>query len=209
MFIIFVPAWKESHGWKALESSPYLTKHVLLQQKEDHFYLEGTQYRRRKSNGKVGEKSEKHEAHRIASFDSSVFFLQNAAARRQWQLSNEDDEKLKLAFAMKLPEVNDVNYGKCATIQQKPSKPSEAFNKVNREVGNRDTKESNNRSRKKKKKKSTEAESVSKKKPKLLEGGKDEMNVLASLGLVESSSPKLDIDKSGGKKHKKKAKNVH
>jgi hypothetical protein len=203
MFIIFVPAWKESHGWRALESSPYLTKHVLLQQKEDHFYLEGTQYRRRKSNGRVGEKSEKHEAHRIASFDSSVFFLQNAAAASKWRLSNEDDGKLKLAFAMKLPEVNDVNYGKCTTIQQKQSKPSETFNKADREVGKRDTKESNNRSRKKKK--SKEAESASKKKPKLLEGGKDEMNILASLGLVESSPRKPDFDKSGGKKHKKKA----
>ena len=46
MFVIFVPAWSESAGWKTLSSSPHLTKHILLSQKDDvHYYSEGTQLR--------------------------------------------------------------------------------------------------------------------------------------------------------------------
>ncbi|KAL3804594.1 hypothetical protein ACHAWO_012269 [Cyclotella atomus] len=196
MFIVFIPAWRESHGWKALESSPYLTKHVLIPQKEDHFYLEGTQHRRRKNDGK----DEKHASHRIASFDSSVFFLQNAAAAAKWKLTNEDDQKLKLAFAMKLPEVNDSNDDKGTAMQQKQSK-------VVKESNTDTAAPSHGRS---KKKKSKGAETVRKKKPKLLDGANDEMSILASLGLVESSSTKpADPDESGGKRHKKKAKLRH
>ena len=86
MFIIFIPAWKETTGWKALNDSPHLTKHLLLSQKTDpHFYCEGTQHRRR---GR----------YRIATFDTSVFFLQNSKARDKWPVTDEIVEELTMAF---------------------------------------------------------------------------------------------------------------
>ena len=86
MFIVFIPAWKETTGWKALNDSPHLTRHLLLSQKTDpHFYCEGTQHRRR---GR----------YRIATFDTSVFFLQNRMARNKWPVTDEVVEELTLAF---------------------------------------------------------------------------------------------------------------
>ena len=86
MFIVFIPAWKETTGWKALNDSPHLTRHLLLSQKTDpHFYCEGTQHRRR---GR----------YRIATFDTSVFFLQNSMARNKWRVTDEIVEELTLAF---------------------------------------------------------------------------------------------------------------
>ena len=86
MFIVFIPAWKETTGWKALNVSPHLTKHLLLSQKTDpHFYCEGTQHRRR---GR----------YRIATFDTSVFFLQNSKARDKWPVTDEIVEELTMAF---------------------------------------------------------------------------------------------------------------
>ena len=59
MFIIFIPAWKETNGWNALNTSSFLSKHIFLSQKDDpHFYCEGTQHRRSKAR------------YRIASFDT-------------------------------------------------------------------------------------------------------------------------------------------
>ena len=86
MFIVFIPAWKETTGWKALNDSPHLTKQLLLSQKTDpHFYCEGTQHRRR---GR----------YRIATFDTSVFFLQNSKARDKWPVTEEIVEELTMAF---------------------------------------------------------------------------------------------------------------
>jgi hypothetical protein len=46
MFVVFVPAWKETPGWNLLNDSPHLTKHVSLSQ-STHYYCEGTQHRRK------------------------------------------------------------------------------------------------------------------------------------------------------------------
>eukprot|EP00985_Skeletonema_marinoi_P029812 scaffold29187_cov58-Skeletonema_marinoi.AAC.1 len=96
-FAIFVPAWAESSGWQSLMSSPYLSKHCIIDQKK-HYYAEGTQHRRtqRESNAKDDGKG----SYRIASFDTSVFFLQNAAAKKKWPLDDEVQEGLEKAFAL-------------------------------------------------------------------------------------------------------------
>jgi len=86
MFIVFIPAWKDTSGWKALKESSYLTRHLLLSQKSDaHYYCEGTQHRRR---GRF----------RIATFDTSVFFLQNSKARDRWPVTDEILQDLTSAF---------------------------------------------------------------------------------------------------------------
>lgn len=95
MFIVFIPAWKETSGWKALNESQYLTRHLLLSQKSDpHFYCEGTQHRRR---GR----------YRIATFDTSVFFLQNSTARDRWPVTDEILGDLTFAFGRNPNEGGD------------------------------------------------------------------------------------------------------
>ena len=95
MFIVFIPAWKETSGWKALNESQYLTRHLLLSQKSDpHFYCEGTQHRRR---GR----------YRIATFDTSVFFLQNSTARDRWPVTDEILGDLTFAFGRNPNEDGD------------------------------------------------------------------------------------------------------
>jgi len=87
MFIVFIPAWRESIGWKALEGSCVLSHHLLLCQEDNtHYYCEGTQHRRLK------------ERYRVASFDTSVFFLQNSAAQKKWPIINHVIDELKNAF---------------------------------------------------------------------------------------------------------------
>jgi len=87
MFIVFVPAWSETSGWQALNDSAHLTRHVLLSQISDpHYYCEGTQHRRQ---GR----------YRIATFDTSVFFLQNAKATRKWPVTDTIVCELKTAFS--------------------------------------------------------------------------------------------------------------
>jgi len=188
MFIIFVPAWKESAGWKALESSPYLTTHVLLLQKEDeHYYSEGTQHRRKAGMSKRKEDKDNNPV-RVASFDTSIFYLQNAAAKARWPLSDDDERNLKLAFAMKLG--NDVVnvVGKRESQSEQPL----VSDKPKSEAPARSTK------RLKSDKKAKRNKGEPKAKPKLLTGGNDEMNILASLGLT--------CDADDGKYKNKKAK---
>ena len=110
MFIVFIPAWKETSGWKALNESHYLTRHLLLSQKSDpHFYCEGTQHRRR---GR----------YRIATFDTSVFFLQNSTARDRWPVTEEILGDLTFAFGRNPNEDGD-----------KEDSTKESANKSNRE----------------------------------------------------------------------------
>lgn len=95
MFVVFVPAWTETSGWKSLRRSPHLTEHVLLSQKSDpHYYAEGTQHRR------------KGDRHRIASFDTSVFFLQNRMAKAKWKVTEGKVREMRIAFGSN-PDVDD------------------------------------------------------------------------------------------------------
>lgn len=87
MFIVFVPAWQESQGWQALSNASSLIHHLFLSQKDDvHYYCEGTQHRRLKGR------------YRVASFDTSVFFMQNQAGKKKWPITEEMLQQLKDAF---------------------------------------------------------------------------------------------------------------
>jgi hypothetical protein len=197
MFVIFVPAWKESPGWNALASSPYLARHIMLLQKEDlHYYAEGTQHRRRTNDlshlksaeGKPSEESCKYGSHRIASFDTSVFFLQNAAAKSKWPLSADDDSELKLAFAMKSGEKKESKDGSHYNRQEQlqdgmPPVSKKETKRKKYSSPARPTKPNNMHLDSKK-------VDPSQRNSKLLKGGNDEMRILASLGLVDSSSEK-------------------
>ena len=86
MFVVFIPAWIETSGWKALKEAKHLQRYVLLDQ-ASHYYTEGTQHRRKTSS-------------RIASFDTSVFFLQNDAGKEKWKVDDSHVEELKQAFSL-------------------------------------------------------------------------------------------------------------
>lgn len=75
MFVVFVPAWKESKAYHQLLEHTHLTKHVLLEQGK-HWYAEGTQHRRK-------------ESFRVASFDTSILMYQNESAKSKWQVDQQ------------------------------------------------------------------------------------------------------------------------
>ena len=93
MFVVIVPAWKEADGWKALKDSDHLSHHVEIAQ-ESHYYAEGTQYRRK-------------EQYRIASFDTSVFYLQNRVAAERFPITKDGVDALLKAFATTEPVDSD------------------------------------------------------------------------------------------------------
>mmetsp|Transcript_24921 Transcript_24921/g.60003 ORF Transcript_24921/g.60003 Transcript_24921/m.60003 type:complete len:823 (-) Transcript_24921:280-2748(-) len=212
MFIVFVPAWSESTGWKTLSSSPHVTKHLLLSQSEDsHFYTEGTQHRRRVGDSKEGG------SHRIASFDTSIFFLQNDAGRERWHISDVDERMLKAAFAMhplrdeEKKEDNNVRGGKKAKIQngkqasRKGPDPSHTLssNTTQATVKGKKKMLDNEVVRTTQKKKKV-------KKKKLMAGGNDELSILASIGMYgekqshEDNRPKLHPRGRNGGRNKKR-----
>lgn len=84
MFVIFVPVWKESKGYQSLTGSKFMTEHVVMQSGR-HWFAEGTQHRRK-------------ETFRVASFDTSIFFYQNEAAKSKWPITEEILQQLKASF---------------------------------------------------------------------------------------------------------------
>ncbi len=86
-FIVIIPSWDTTMGWRALNESPFLTHHLRLAQRE-HGYTEGAQHCRRSR-------------YRISVGDTSVFFLQSKAARRKWPVTPEALEDIQTAFTSK------------------------------------------------------------------------------------------------------------
>jgi len=203
MFVIFVPAWSESIGWKTLSSSPHLTKHILLSQKDDiHYYSEGTQHRRTLDNGGP---------YRIASFDTSVFFLQNEAAKKKWPLleDSDDETRLKAAFAMNTVDEKKKVVVKKIDGTQKKKKKTNSKSSVNPEEPMEKQQPRDNASaisdkQKKRKKKHNQGSS---KKKRLVSGGNDEMSILQSMGILdESDVSKVEEKGESGKKKKRRHK---
>ncbi|KAL7553508.1 hypothetical protein ACHAWF_016814 [Thalassiosira exigua] len=213
-FVVFVPAWTDAPGWKSLKSSPYLVRHVFLSQKHDpHYYAEGTQHRRRRAAGGRGGDDD-DDGHRIASFDTSVFFLQNDAARARWMVKDEDEQRLRRAFALRLMK-NGVK-GVREEVVQRRDGTKERSNGTSRKMvgGTRNSdadggtikvgafkrlssKESRQKTAagstqrgetRKQQKDSDNSQKAAKdrcRKKQLMDGGSDEMGVLASLGLLD------------------------
>ena len=121
MFIVFLPVWRETIGWRLFANSSVLSRTFNLlvrdtnggdgdtgvDENEDamdssrgrpHYYTEGTQYRRSK------------ERYRVASFDTSVFFLQNEAARVKWPVREDAgvEEELRRAFGVVTNDEREV-----------------------------------------------------------------------------------------------------
>ncbi|CAM9597129.1 unnamed protein product [Scytosiphon promiscuus] len=88
-FVVIIPCWKDSAGWIRLRDSAFLSKHFKLDQK-DHGYCEGKQHLRRNR-------------YRLASFHTSVFFLQTEAARQQQgpRTLQQACQELQQAFALR------------------------------------------------------------------------------------------------------------
>lgn len=201
MFIIFVPAWQESSGWKMLMKSSFLSKHILLSQKDDvHYYAEGTQHRRRTTkpidpkteNANNMEKVLKGTSHRIASFDTSVFFFQNDSGKRKWLITGDDEELLKSAFSMQ--QIHESKFiDKKNPIMLLPRKEEETQNGVQQR---------NIIIRKKNKREKVREDNSSsvRKKAKLVSGENDELGILASLNLLRDGRAKT-IKNSDEKDH--------
>jgi phosphorylated CTD-interacting factor 1 len=116
LFIVFVPAWVDTSSWKALKESKHLQKYVLLDQ-SSHYYAEGTQHRRKT-------------AKRVASFDTSIFFLQNEAGKEHWKIQDSHIEDLKQAF-MNDPEEEAEDVGnkvQSATAKKRKAGSSDSKN---------------------------------------------------------------------------------
>lgn len=173
MFIVFVPAWKESNGWQTLEQNEHQRYHLLLdQQRNPHYYCEGTQHRRLKGR------------YRIASFNTSIFFLQNKAAEEKWPVTEEIVNEIKLAFA-KNPE-ND-GYAK----NDEPSE-TEADDRIY--TDKLDYKCSNENKKKRYIDKKSKGVRSQKKKQKVLADDKSQMQILESLRIEEGDSVNKTVD---------------
>ena len=83
-FVVIVPAWSDTEGWKCLNNGKFLARHEVVPQSA-HRYREGASYRR-KGN------------YRVASFDTSVFWWQNEAGRTNYEVDDRKVEDLKRAF---------------------------------------------------------------------------------------------------------------
>ncbi|CAM9597240.1 unnamed protein product [Pylaiella littoralis] len=96
-FVVIVPCWEDSAGWKRLRDSVFLSKHIKLDQK-DHGYCEGKQHLRRNR-------------YRLASFHTSVFFLQTKAARQQQAEGTLEHACRELERAFDLRQEGDGSSG--------------------------------------------------------------------------------------------------
>ncbi|ETV98440.1 hypothetical protein H310_08592 [Aphanomyces invadans] len=92
-FIVIIPAWEHTEGWQLLKHSSYNKEYLVLSQKH-HGYCEGKQQMR-------------PTRYRIASFDTSVFFWQNAKAAARWPVTERAIEDLRRAFKSKQADERD------------------------------------------------------------------------------------------------------
>ncbi|RLN93834.1 hypothetical protein BBJ28_00012643 [Nothophytophthora sp. Chile5] len=89
-FIVIIPTWQETEVISTCNGST----HLRIPQKQ-HGYCEGKQQIRKTR-------------WRIASFDTSVFFWQNAKARIKWPITEKALESLRVAFKSKQVEERSV-----------------------------------------------------------------------------------------------------
>ena len=87
-FVVIIPEWDQTNGWKTLANSKHLRNHIVIQQR-DHGYTEGAQHLLNKTR------------FRIATFNTSIFILQNKRGKKKWPVTNEFIEELKNSFISK------------------------------------------------------------------------------------------------------------
>ena len=93
-----------AEGWQALKSSPYCVKHLRFKA-QDHGYCEGSQHLR-------------PTRYKTSRFDSSLFVLQNEAARRTWPVTSEVCSALREAFRSRFEEELQARRRQQAGLQQ-------------------------------------------------------------------------------------------
>ena len=178
MFIVFVPAWKDSNGWQTLEQNAHQKYHLLLdQQLNPHYYCEGTQHRKLKGR------------YRIASFNTSVFFLQNKAVQEKWPVTEQIVDEIRQAFAMN-PE-NDRSVKAC--LDDKPSEIIDHQIYIDKPICKSSTE---NRKKKKKDNKSTGVSGQKKKQKVLADDHISQMLILESLGITKQSDGENPVGKT-------------
>jgi len=205
MFIVFVPAWKDSKGWQSISKASSLVHHLFLSQKDNpHYYTEGTQHRRMKGR------------YRMASFDTSVFFLQNHKAKEKWPITEMMLQELRNAFALN-PEGKTFPGAKVAALKTKQDIEGE---RNARRVTSKETSKKHMASDiplgkpskgKKRQMLSTKRRHISSKKMKKLvsDDSQSQLNILSSLGIPEAAKGaniSVDIAKTREKGRQRKKK---
>lgn len=94
-------------GWQALKASRFLTEHLRVGQKE-HGFCEGAQH-------------SQATRYRIATFDTSLFFLQNSAGAARWPPSPAVCDAIRAAMRSKHCTVAQQMAAKQAERQQPPA----------------------------------------------------------------------------------------
>lgn len=204
MFIVFVPAWKDSKGWQSISKSSSLVHHLFLSQKDDpHYYTEGTQHRRMKGR------------YRMASFDTSVFFLQNHKAKEKWPITERMLQELRDAFALN-PEGIKVSAAKAEMHKANQDLNRESYvgqEAVAEQMASIKTDKLLVKTRKGKKRQiySTKSRRISTKKMKKLvpDDYQQQLNILAELGIpkaAKDADTTVSITKTRDKGKQKKKK---
>jgi hypothetical protein len=93
MFAVIIPAWEDARCWQQLRVSEFCRHHLLLPAGQ-HGYCEGAQHNRANQ-------------FRVACTASSIFFLQNAAAARQWPVLEEHVDAIRDAFSPRKQAAED------------------------------------------------------------------------------------------------------
>ena len=179
MFAVFVPAWRDSDCYKALLANQCLTKHLLLKQGE-HWYAEGTQHRRKDS-------------FRLASFDTSILFYQNSAAKQLWNLQDDNNSvfsELKGAFGHNPGEMQKEERPLMNRLKKIEEKNTAPILSTKADTDSAPTSQSfsekNQRKQSTKQKKNKKAKKRQLNDPK--EEGKAQLALLESLGLSSSAT---------------------
>eukprot|EP00656_Telonema_subtile_P035613 TRINITY_DN39586_c0_g1_i2.p1 TRINITY_DN39586_c0_g1~~TRINITY_DN39586_c0_g1_i2.p1 ORF type:complete len:208 (-),score=43.48 TRINITY_DN39586_c0_g1_i2:21-644(-) len=72
-FVVIVPVWSKLPYWKQLVHSKVSRRDTVVVPASEHGFCDGAQHQRGK-----------HERHRVSSFDTGAFFLQNDAGAEKW-----------------------------------------------------------------------------------------------------------------------------
>ena len=166
MFVVFVPAWKETPGWNLLHDSPFLTKEATVSQ-SSHYYCEGTQHRRK-------------DRYRVASFDTSVFILQNKGAVAKWSITESQMDDIKKAFQLDPSRAEEKNIAAEADVRVDSVRRHKDGATERKEPINDDTLQIKTKKSKKKRKRKQKALSEA-------EEGSQQLGILNSLGLSDQS----------------------
>ena len=192
MFIVFVPAWIESKGWESLRDCEVCAHHLFLSQKDDpHYYCEGTQYRRSKR-------------YRMASFDTSIFFLQNEVAKKEWPISSSAIDELKIAFRCNPDDGTEKIDGTASSISERKVNKRKPIGGKNDPVESFiESKSTPNKLISTRPEKPTKTTNKKKRRKLMTDSGEEQLRVLSSLGLA--SSVDSCIPGKRGKKDNRKA----